>query len=407
MTIKFSSVLKKVREEQNVSIGTMKNLVCVSSKEYTMYEDGTKFPTIFTLSKFAKFLNVSPCYLLTGENNLDEKDLYQLPLKSTDSFGLWFYKWVDYKKDEVTYKQIMSYHTSSQHFLPAFCNLGLDDVLWEDINRLFRDNLNYKKETIRKWKNTMKQVFEYAIDCKKFNYNPVINVKVPKSAKESTPTIPISSDTLKMILEFTHKMQPAALIMLLAGLRRGELLALTYGDIHLKEGYISVRKVVEYEGEIPLIRNRAKTVSGIRNVEIPLTLIHFFIEYLGCHREITNESYVISDEEGNVLTNRKFNRLWHEYLSELNKCYGGFTELELNSDEVPIRIEQFTTRNLRTTYSTLLYENGVDPVTIKDQMGHKKIDTTLEIYTKPSKTFKHKSICINLDEYLKEIEMSL
>lgn len=406
MIIKISSVLKKVREEQNISIGTMKRLVCTSDKEYKMYEDGTKYPTLFTLEKFADFLNVSPCYLLTGKHDYDEKTIYQLPLESTDSFGMWFYKWADYKRDEVTHKQIESYHSSSQHFLPKFGDLSLNDVLWEDINMFFKDNINYKKETLRKWKNTMKQVFEYAIDCKKYNYNPVLNTKVPRNAKESEPTHPISSNTLKMIFEFPHKVQPAALIMLLAGLRRGELLALTYGDIHLKDGYISVKKVVEYEGETPFIRNRAKTVSGVRNVEIPHTLVLFLVGYVSCHREITKETLVISDDEGNVLTSKKFNKLWHEYISELNKCYGNFTEFELKNNDVPIRIEPFTTRNLRTTYATMLYENGADPVTIKDQMGHKKIDTTLNIYTKPSETFRRKAVCLNLDEYLKKVAMS-
>lgn len=36
---------------------------------------------------------------------------------------------------------------------------------------------------------------------------------------------------------------------------------------------------------------------------------------------------------------------------------------------------------LRHTFCTMMYENGVDVMTAKNQMGHADIQTTLSIYT--------------------------
>ena len=70
---------------------------------------------------------------------------------------------------------------------------------------------------------------------------------------------------------------------------------------------------------------------------------------------------------------------------------------------VPMVIEGFTAHQLRHTYASILYMAGVDVVTAKELMGHADIQTTLEIYTHLSKTYKKKEVS-KLDEYLANAE---
>ena len=67
------------------------------------------------------------------------------------------------------------------------------------------------------------------------------------------------------------------MLMLYSGLRRGEATALTWADVDLNTGTISVTKSAEMINGKPHIKT-TKTEAGIRIVRIPQVLIDFFEE---------------------------------------------------------------------------------------------------------------------------------
>ena len=61
--------------------------------------------------------------------------------------------------------------------------------------------------------------------------------------------------------------------MMLSGLRRGELAALTWNDVDLTARTISVNKVIEYSSNgVPTLRHVTKSAAGMRVVDIPQTM---------------------------------------------------------------------------------------------------------------------------------------
>lgn len=111
--------------------------------------------------------------------------------------------------------------------------------------------------------------------------------------------------------------QPAAIIMMLSGLRRGELSALTWKDIDLKEKTISVSKTVEYppKGKA-FLRRYTKTEAGIRVVYIPQRLVNYL-------KDLPRKNILVYPSAGGqMMTANAWRAVWGSYMRELNRKYG-------------------------------------------------------------------------------------
>ena len=211
----------------------------------------------------------------------------------------------------------------------------------------------------------------------------------------------MTAEEQKWIVETPHRAQTAAMIMMYAGLRRGELIPLTWDDIDLSKKTISVNKTVEIINNKSIEKDTAKTKLSIRTVDIPNVLV----EYLKSVKK--SSKYVCPSADNKMMSESSYKRMWDSYIKELNLKYGDFSHLDKQPKSkfqpggVPIVIPKITAHWLRHTFATMLYFAGVDILTAKEQLGHSDIKTTLEIYTHLDNQFKRKSMN-KLDEYLSQ-----
>ena len=217
------------------------------------------------------------------------------------------------------------------------------------------------KRTLARYLSAVSNVFEYAISERLTEYNPTKYVRIPSNAPQ------IERDALlpeeyKLILSHTEKDYLAPIIMILCGLRRGELTALTYSDI--SNGFINVNKSFDFKSKTIKL---PKTKSGVRQVPIPDML-----------KDLLNGSgYVIGGKK--MMTESDWQYLRKRLIKDL-----GFN---------------FTWHQLRHTYATILYDSGVDVLSAQKFMGHSDIKVTLGIYTSLSEKRQEKSI-ENLNKFL-------
>ena len=199
-----------------------------------------------------------------------------------------------------------------------------------------------------------------------------------------------------------HRGQPVAVIMMLSGLRREELAALTWNDVDLKARTITVNKTIEYPpNEPPRLRHLTKSAAGMRTVDIPKKLADYM------ETMPRDNLLVIHSARGGVMTESAWAKLWRSYMRELNIKYGTRTpaDLERMKSGKPgpkvfdMTIPPITMHWLRHTFCTLLYLAGVDVVQACAQMGHADVSTTLRIYTHLDAIHKRKSVD-KLDAYL-------
>lgn len=155
-------------------------------------------------------------------------------------------------------------------------------------------------------------------------------------------------------------------ILLFAGLRRSEALALTIDDINFKERTISVCKtLVLTQPKEKYVQESTKTSSGTRVIPIPEYLFLSLKKY--CSNRIHGPLFHGMD--GDYITSGTFDKRWKAIKRKISVSYG---------EELP---EDFTPHLFRHTYASDLYKSGVDIKAAQYLLGHSDVKTTLDTYT--------------------------
>lgn len=313
-------------------------------------------------------------------------------------------KWLELKKMEISMHNYETYKGYLKHFQPVW-DAEISKITTADlqaiINNLAELNPNTQKPTskssLTRFKLIASMVFEFAIENRIIEFNPAKYIKIPKSAPKEERRA-LTKEEQQWVVNTPHRCQLAAMIMLFAGLRKGELLALTWSDIDLVNGTIDINKSVEYYGGKFNVKNGAKTESGIRTIEIPEILINFL------KAQEKKSLIVFPNRNGGILSESSWKRCWNDYLKTLNEKYGNLPVTVSGKKKDIFVIDRFTAHNLRHTYASILYEAGVDVLTAKEFLGHADVQTTLNIYTHLNKDKKKKETS-KLNSFLNTSQM--
>lgn len=317
------------------------------------------------------------------------------------TFRFWAEKYMGARRGSLTDSRFKQSQSRLQFFVDRFGDCSIEKIRLYDgeaaINDLAACNpvtgCPSAKKTLTEYAAVLKRCMDYAVANRVIDYNPFTILSVPNGAGKKTRDA-LTSEQQQWIADTPHRAQIGAMIMLYAGLRRGELTALLWSDVDFKNKTITVNKSFD------LRENRLKTTktpSGIRTIPIPEVLLRLL------ESQKVKSTLVFPNVNGTYMHESAWQRLWSSYLKALNKKYGDFSNIKVLGEDLPkdlpMVIEEFTPHQLRHTYCTLLYEAGIDAVTAKGLMGHKDISTTLGIYTHLSREKAEKDIS-KLDAFL-------
>jgi len=332
-----------------------------------------------------------------------------------DTFGEWAARWLEFKASErISRGRVNVYSHHIAHLNRRFEYMAISKIRSVDIQGLFVDlaknNPNTKKpmseKTMVDLRITAAAIFKFVIDNRLFDYNPATSVKIPSSPTKREVRA-LDEIEQAWITDTPHnRAQRVAMIMMYSGLRRGELIPLTWNDINFDECTITVNKAVEkVEGgkfalkSLATSKEMVKSEYSYRTIDIPQRLVDFL------KNEKHESIYVCVSASNKMHTESSWRRMWESYLADLNIKYGDFSPFEkeykskFDPDGVPFVIPPITPHWLRHTFCTMLYYAGYDLKSAMEQMGHGDIKTTLAIYTHLDKKHKRKQIR-KLDEYL-------
>lgn len=333
-----------------------------------------------------------------------------------DTFGQWAERWLKLKKLEVSNGRYNTYSYRVRNLEPiAYMQIGkirtmdIQDVI------ISLSAEGYALKTLKDVKNTASQIFRLAIDNRVIDYNPALSVKLPAEASKETRRALTKEEQEWITAPTEHRAHRMAMIMMYAGLRRGEVIPLLWSDIDLSARTISVNKSVEMINGKSVLKESTKTAAGMRIVYIPQVLADFLAT-----EPHNNSLLVCPDASGRMMSESAYKRLWDSYLAELNFKFGDFSGILVPNEQsgkpepyrkpksrfapqkIPFVIPRITAHMLRHTFITLMYIAGVDLLTAKEQAGHADVQTTMEIYTHLDSIYKVKQI-EKLDEYIRKI----
>ena len=325
-------------------------------------------------------------------------------MSDKDTFGYWSQIWLRSKKAEVSDKWYNVLKTDINKLDKLFGEpvTKMRQYMLKDILNELADN-GYSQKTLKTVKDIASGIMQMTADERVVDYNVFASIKIPKTQKQSTVSVnselayfdrrALSNAEQQWVLNTPHRAQTAAMIMMYAGLRRGELIPLLWSDIDLDIGTISVNKSVECVNGKLCIKTGGKTKAATRTVYIPKILI----DYL--RQQERKSLLVCTNTRGQMFSDSSWARMWESYLITLDKQYG------VPKDKHTIKtlsIPRITPHWLRHTFISLMYLAGVDVLTAKEQAGHSDISTTLAIYTHLDEQYKHKNIS-KMDEYISKI----
>ena len=229
----------------------------------------------------------------------------------------------------------------------------------------------YSQNTINKIYALLYKGFRIANVERIIQYNIMDNdtIKKPKSLKETIPVEALTVDEEKKLIKVLknnkeHKYTCIILVALFSGIRIGEILALTKNDINFKENTVNINKTLTRDKNDKVILGRTtKTNAGKRTIYINSQLKKVLT--MATKTNITNMyNLVFFDYKKNkFITPNQIN----SYLQRLNKKYNICNHIH--------------THMLRHTYATRCIEAGMSAKVLQKNLGHTKVQITLDTYT--------------------------
>lgn len=314
-------------------------------------------------------------------------------VNDAQNFSFWAEQWLIMKRSQVSEKFFAQYRNTTERLCARFGGCTLNDIkpvfLQNYIAELAKVNPTTgnpaSKRMLELVKQTVSQIYDYAILNRATEFNPAQGIVIPKNAP-TNPRRALTPEEIEWIEQLPEiRLKPAVMIMLYAGLRRGEVIPLLWTDINLEEKYIDVNKAVEFPDDMhPRIKS-TKTRSGTRRVYFGGHLKQY-LEALPRDGEL-----VCPASNGEMMTLSSFRKGWRSVMDELD-LISQRNEMTLNGQMIERKskydprfheraIDNITPHLLRHTFATMMYDAGVDVLTAKTQMGHSSIQTTLQIYT--------------------------
>lgn len=276
----------------------------------------------------------------------------------------------------------------------AIGSMWLADVRESHLQNALNEVSGKSKSTINTYRQTMKRVFERAKKNQLIDHNPAEDLLSPEGTEGTHRALERWESECILQNWHQHRAGLWAMLMLLAGLRRGEMMGLRWKNINMETRQLTVCEVAVIQKNQSKIEQRAKSEAGIRILPICQPLW----EALDQTPPALRTGLVCRSTKNARLTESGFTRGWSGFCLAMQRVQNGEPvkqqgrrkDLEKRVKEAKHRGEDYIrfrvqAHDLRHTFATALFDAGVPAKAAQYYLGHADIRITLDLYTHLSK----------------------
>lgn len=288
-------------------------------------------------------------------------------------------EWLEYKKSSIKISSYAKYNfIVEKYILPFFNNCKLYELNKNSLNELIIKNNNLAPSTQKNIATVFKAIISFVND--KYNLNlEITSCQFKKAYAENMKVLSVfeQEKLVRYLLNNIDLINLGILVCLFTGLRIGEICALKWSDIDLKNKTIKVSKTIQrvqivddyHNSKTTIISQSPKSNNSIR--EIPMTDDLISIIYKNV-KNFNKNTYFLT---GN------------KHYIEPRNLQNKFKKILANA-----KINDINFHALRHTFATRAIENGIDVKSVSEILGHSNVSMTLQKYVHISMQQKLKEI---------------
>jgi integrase len=266
----------------------------------------------------------------------------------------------------------------SRYLIPEFGRVKLKDLqtlaIQKFYNRLYEKSpLSGKPMSAKSVRNIhviFNAALQRAVRLDILRKNPAQGVELQKCKRYQSEVFNVAElSQLFSALKDTDLECPVAILTMM-GLRRGELLALTFDKVDFLNNTITIdRNTVR--GQTQAITKAPKTDSSVRKIDAPATLMTLLRKELESYEErklqfgkdFHDTNLIVTQPNGKGFLPDSFTQKFKRFLKKHGFKYSR------------------AVHTLRHQNATLMLRAGVNPKIMQQRLGHAHYSTTMDIYS--------------------------
>jgi len=279
-------------------------------------------------------------------------------------------------------------NTVHTHIIPPFQGVKLRSITTSQVNAFIKEKSLFGRldgkgglsaKTVRDMATLFKEILQYAV---KKGYLTAFDFDftLPKNASKEVCVLTVSEQArLQSYIQRNLDIEKlGVLLCLYTGIRIGELCALKWKNVDFEANIITVRKTLQRISNVEenaktktiITIDKPKSSHSIRNIPLPSFLKKTLKKYKIRYHP---EAYVLTGEISRFVEPRLYEKWFKKYLQES-------------------KIEDVKFHVLRHTFATRALEEGIDPKTLSEILGHSSTKFTMERYVHSSLELKKAGI---------------
>ena len=299
--------------------------------------------------------------------------------------------WLTYIKKITVSPRSLDWYTTliETHIIPALGSVPLSRLTTGEAQALFNHMIEQEGlslRTVKAVRDILNQALKYAVETRLLTENPIAYSRIPKSDRRvgADEKEPLSPELRKKVLEAAKNddiVYPIILTLMFTGMRAGEMLALVWKNVDMKNRIITVDRAITLDTKFDetgkkisrtTIVAMPKTHSGIRKISVPGLVIDAL---QGWHKKLMTLHPDWLGPDMPVFISRKGTQ----------RTYNGFrTSYRHFLERNGLGEENLNLHRYRHNYATMMLEKGVSPRVVQKMLGHHDIETTLGTYSHAS-----------------------